>query len=239
KPLRDIRLASVYANIRKRGGTPDHEGAPTAHCISGGGIRTATFALGVLQGLAGASILDKFHYLSTVSGGGYIGSWLSSWARRHPKGMSGVQEDLVCADTAFEATVDYVKPANPPVTDATLPIASDSKADQKKATQNAARKVALPKAKIDPEPRPIRHLRDYSNYMSPRLGVTSADTWTMAALYLRNLLLNLLILVPILALLLAIPRMFSWMLRWNWASATSPLLLMNIFLAIARGYIAV
>ena len=45
-------------------------------CISGGGIRSATFGLGVLQGLASKGLLEKFDYLSTVSGGGYIGSWL-------------------------------------------------------------------------------------------------------------------------------------------------------------------
>lgn len=56
--------------------------APTALCLSGGGIRSATFALGVLQGLAANGRLTQFHYLSLVSGGGYIGSWLSSWIRR-------------------------------------------------------------------------------------------------------------------------------------------------------------
>src|SRR5260370_33722205 len=50
-----------------------------ALCLSGGGIRSATFALGVLQGLARFGLLGQFHYLSTVSGGGYIGSWLSAW----------------------------------------------------------------------------------------------------------------------------------------------------------------
>jgi len=44
--------------------------------ISGGGIRSATFALGVLQGLARKNILQAADYLSTVSGGGYIGTWL-------------------------------------------------------------------------------------------------------------------------------------------------------------------
>jgi len=43
----------------------------SALCISGGGIRSATFALGALQGLAGHRLLDQFDYLSTVSGGGY------------------------------------------------------------------------------------------------------------------------------------------------------------------------
>src|SRR5271169_4550981 len=44
--------------------------------ISGGGIRSATFNLGILQGLADHGLLPQLDYLSTVSGGGYIGSWL-------------------------------------------------------------------------------------------------------------------------------------------------------------------
>lgn len=46
--------------------------------ISGGGIRSATFALGVIQGLAARGMLRQVDYLSTVSGGGYVGAWLSS-----------------------------------------------------------------------------------------------------------------------------------------------------------------
>ena len=46
--------------------------------ISGGGIRSATFSLGVIQGLAQQRWLKMVDYLSTVSGGGYIGSCLSS-----------------------------------------------------------------------------------------------------------------------------------------------------------------
>jgi predicted acylesterase/phospholipase RssA len=49
--------------------------------FSGGGIRSATFNLGVLQALARFEVLSKFHYLSTVSGGGYIGSWLVAWIK--------------------------------------------------------------------------------------------------------------------------------------------------------------
>jgi hypothetical protein len=47
--------------------------------ISGGGIRSATFALGVLQELARRGIAYQIDYLSTVSGGGYLGSFLSSF----------------------------------------------------------------------------------------------------------------------------------------------------------------
>src|ERR1700720_3209960 len=65
-----------------------------ALCISGGGIRSATFGLGILQGLARCGLLNKFHYLSTVSGGGYIGSWLSAWIKNHAQGVTGVMEEL-------------------------------------------------------------------------------------------------------------------------------------------------
>jgi hypothetical protein len=47
--------------------------------ISGGGIRSATFALGVVQQLAHEGILHQVDYLSTVSGGGYLGAFITSF----------------------------------------------------------------------------------------------------------------------------------------------------------------
>ncbi|MEX3936337.1 patatin-like phospholipase family protein [Paraburkholderia phymatum] len=46
--------------------------------ISGGGIRSAVFSLGVLQALADRHVLNKFGYISTVSGGSYIGAFYGS-----------------------------------------------------------------------------------------------------------------------------------------------------------------
>ncbi len=46
--------------------------------LSGGGIRSATFCLGVLQHMARTGLLRTVDYLSTVSGGGYIGSFLGA-----------------------------------------------------------------------------------------------------------------------------------------------------------------
>ncbi|HXT21480.1 MAG TPA: patatin-like phospholipase family protein [Thermoanaerobaculia bacterium] len=54
-------------------------------CLSGGGIRSATFGLGVLQAFAKHNLLARFDYLSTVSGGGFIGSCLTSLLSR-PRG---------------------------------------------------------------------------------------------------------------------------------------------------------
>jgi hypothetical protein len=42
--------------------------------LSGGGVRSATFCLGVLRALAKNGVLHRFDYLSTVSGGGYAGA---------------------------------------------------------------------------------------------------------------------------------------------------------------------
>lgn len=49
--------------------------------LSGGGIRSAVFNLGLLQGLRFYDVLRRVDYLSTVSGGGYVGSsmtWFGS-----------------------------------------------------------------------------------------------------------------------------------------------------------------
>jgi hypothetical protein len=46
--------------------------------LSGGGIRSATFCLGALQVLAKKDFLKYIDFMSTVSGGGYTGSFLSS-----------------------------------------------------------------------------------------------------------------------------------------------------------------
>jgi hypothetical protein len=46
--------------------------------LSGGGIRSATFCLGVCQVLADRGLLKEVDFLSTVSGGGYTGSFLTT-----------------------------------------------------------------------------------------------------------------------------------------------------------------
>lgn len=47
--------------------------------LSGGGIRSATFNLGLLQQLSEVGVLELVDYISTVSGGGYVGGFLSAW----------------------------------------------------------------------------------------------------------------------------------------------------------------
>jgi hypothetical protein len=77
----------------------------TGLALSGGGIRSATFNLGVLQALNRGRLLGDFDYLSTVSGGGYLGGWWSAWlARSKARGTFPDDEGVetwrhqVCAD---------------------------------------------------------------------------------------------------------------------------------------------
>lgn len=171
----DIQLeAALHRWVHQLG----DDDARTALCLSGGGIRSACFGLGVLQGLARKGLLSRFHYLSTVSGGGYIGSWLSTWIHRHTDGLPGAAEELKASVTAPSDTTSTSQP--------------------------------------------VQQLRRYSNYLSPRTGLFSADTWTLVATFLRNLLANWLVLLPWLLLLLLIPRVVLSAVASPWFVAPLP-----------------
>ncbi|MFF7705866.1 patatin-like phospholipase family protein [Pseudomonas sp. NPDC007930] len=71
--LAGLPEAAVIIARRKNAGIPITTPA-AGLALSGGGMRSATFNLGLLRGLAKAGQLHRFDYLSTVSGGGYIGA---------------------------------------------------------------------------------------------------------------------------------------------------------------------
>jgi hypothetical protein len=172
-----------------------HQGNHSALCLSGGGIRSATFNLGLLQGLARHGLLEQFEYLSTVSGGGFSGGWLTAWINRHPEGLKGVVSELGKQD-----------PAQPTV-------------------QNP----------LEPEPEPLRWLRNYSNFLSPKLGLFSADTWTLVATILRNIFLNWLVFIPVVMAALMIPRLWvAFVSRRTWNAAED----LSIGIAFITGMIA-
>jgi hypothetical protein len=131
--------------------------------FSGGGIRSATFNLGMLQALAELRMLRDFDYLSTVSGGGYIGGWLSKWLKRQDGNVNDIENEL--------------RPGSPDV----------------------------PRR----EPEEVKFLRQYTNYLTPKTGFFSADTWALLATYLRNTILNLTILGLILGALMVLPRLLA------------------------------
>ena len=189
--IRDVQLSNTYSRIREQ--------RHTALCLSGGGIRSGTFALGVVQALAEKKALTNFDYISTVSGGGFLGGWLSAWMKH--AGAENVQEEL----------------------------------------------RRMPSAKLDPEPVPVKHLRAFTNYLSPTLGLLSADTWTLVATYIRNVLLNWMVIVPLIAMAVFIPWgavavMNSTPADWNWLGGDAALFGIQthrlVLLAYAIGFIA-
>ena len=120
--------------------------------FSGGGIRSATFNLGVLQRLQELDLLRQVDYLSTVSGGGYIGAWLLGNVHRTPYWLVRL--------TDWSAS--------------------------------------------------IAHLRRYSNYLAPRAGLMSADTWTMWLSWIRNATLIQWTAAVWVAVLLVVVRLFKF-----------------------------
>jgi hypothetical protein len=176
-----IRRRDLFAKEEHEMPAPD-DADRVGLAFSGGGIRSATFNLGILQGLARYNLLQRIDYVSTVSGGGYIGSWLISWIRRW--GLEDAIRGLASS------------PPSPPL--------------------NPTPPPPLMKPAVQPPPNgtyteaaPINFLRAYSNYLTPQLGALSADVWEAVASYVRNLLLNLTILVLFLSAVLLLPRFWE------------------------------
>ena len=156
-----------------------------ALCLSGGGIRSAAFSFGVIQALAmnprqpgggrvtepEDSLLSRFHYLSTVSGGGYAGGWLSAWLT-HQYRHGGGDWSAIWKSVAGERPTP------------------------------------------EEEPRQFAWLRTYSNYLTPKLGLASADAWATVALSLRNLILNWFVILPVLCAVLIVLKLVASTVAW-------------------------
>ena len=107
--------------------------------LSGGGIRSATFSLGLFQALAKNGLTRKIDYLSTVSGGGYFGSFLGrlytrSWVRKR-------QAEAIKAEFVLAKDTDMSRIDNPAALVETI-LATNSSMSMK-------------------------FLRDYGRYLSP------------------------------------------------------------------------
>lgn len=83
KEIKTRRERQFYAREKD----PDSSQDCVGLALSGGGIRSATFCLGFLQELNQLKLLRVFDYLSTVSGGGYVGGWWSAWLSRDEEVM--------------------------------------------------------------------------------------------------------------------------------------------------------
>ena len=110
--------------------------------LSGGGIRSAAFCLGALQALDSHNVIERTDYLSTVSGGGYIGSCMTA-------GMSQNSGD--------------------PPAKGKFPFGGESDIRDNDA---------------------VGHLRNFSNYLMPRVRSGMINLLDVTAIILRGLLVN-------------------------------------------------
>ncbi|MEK8016138.1 MAG: patatin-like phospholipase family protein, partial [Candidatus Parabeggiatoa sp.] len=131
--------------------------------FSGGGIRSATFNLGILQALDKKGILRYCDYLSTVSGGGYIGSCLTSLLS-NPK-----------ASTDSAAQKGYFP----------FRFLRDSESDDPDEVEYD---LAEAPNTYD-ERKEMSHLRAAKNYLQLDRGLFSIETWRFIAMFLSGVLL--------------------------------------------------
>ena len=139
--------------------------------LSGGGIRSATFNLGVLQALADLGILKAVDYLSTVSGGGYVGGFWTAWLTR--KG-----------DDAGSAR---------------FPLGNDSRGGERAE---------------------VRHLREFSRFLLPRVGLLQTEFWGIVMTVLGGLVPSFIAALAMLFLYWIIWVAITGMLLWDRPNGT-------------------
>lgn len=192
--LMNGELQLIQGQLGKNQGSKKSKENLTGLAFSGGGIRSATFNLGIIQALSGKNYLQKFDYLSTVSGGGYIGSWLSAQVRR----IRGASTD-----------------PNAP-----------QKIELFEEALNAAQKSGI-------EHPSVKWLRSYSNYLTPKKGL-SGDFLAAIGSWLRNTMLNQATLFLFFASLLLLPQVITLLasLELSWITPRLQWLLLGVILSI-------
>jgi hypothetical protein len=151
--------------------------------FSGGGIRSASFCLGVLQALSYHKWLKYIDYLSTVSGGGYIGtSW--SWFRKQMLDETGNDEESDAEEATGDRNSDEEKPYFFPF-DTEYGLRKDALKEGAKESEEDELKN---RAQI------LRHLRQHAKYLTPGHG---HDFATLVWVALRGLTQSVVVYGPL------------------------------------------
>ena len=147
--------------------------------LSGGGIRSASFCLGVLQALSYRNVLKKIDYLSTVSGGGYIGSSLTWLLSRPWKNKSGEDVNLGVDKQNFPyGTYPMLGQA---------PISGEKTSEFNKGIAPRHRGALL------------RYLRQHGKYLTPGHGINGMS---LLGVILRGAILSISIYFSVLILMM-------------------------------------
>jgi hypothetical protein len=181
------------ANGIREEATPDNL---AGLCVSGGGVRSATLGLGLFQALIKARKFKYFDYLSTVSGGGYIGACLSSLMSKEPARRDkswNSPRPLLNNNRRFEASGWGLEEENSPFTN---------------------EKYEYPKleaAKMTTKHQLI-HLRQYGEYLTPNRGPFSWDINRAFGALTAGIVLHLSMFLILIAVVVLIHHgLFAWM----------------------------
>lgn len=164
--------------------------------ISGGGIRSATFSLGVLQYLSKVKVFPCFDYLSTVSGGGYIGSCITSWYTSFSAVMrhEGQVDQNVSVPKKREGLLGQLCPEYPGDVHGSQKQQGGQRQPSPDPPEEQWPAFPFEHVHSQREPVPLEHLRNFSNYLAPTGDLP--DKMRMPALFIRGVLLNFLLILP-------------------------------------------
>lgn len=183
--------------------------------LSGGGIRSASFCLGVLQALAYRRALPQVDYLSTVSGGGYIGVSLSFLLHQSSQGT-------VPADVKDVPKFDVSRENFPYVSYPMVGVGGAASEAPGVPAPEHLRQHENFKGRL------LRRLRQSANYLVPGKGLTLLS---LTGVVLRNLTSSLLVHVALLVVLfqvLLLKGWFTFALHPQPASSAAPAEVLNL-----------
>lgn len=168
-------LIGEARKTRQLGGTQGSGTPLTGVGLSGGGIRSATFCLGLFQGLAKLNLLKKIDYLSTVSGGGYFGSfYMRLFTRPEIKDLDAVRQVLADTPSGQSAAVDT---PSADTHSSKGQVDTSEKQDDGISGEEAAAQPSLPAGGV------LSWLRENGRYLSPN---GAGDLLLGGAVMLRN-----------------------------------------------------
>ena len=102
-----IKERKKFYDSKKKGPGEDKEKELVGLALSGGGIRSATFCLGALQVFESKGLMPKIDYLSTVSGGGFIGAAYSAWRYRRMRHQASPDSNASCPPAIKKPPADF------------------------------------------------------------------------------------------------------------------------------------
>lgn len=205
---------TITADDPSPANAPGEDAAQWGLALSGGGIRSATFSLGVIQAMAHARdpgvppvatlsatrsatrstspwpLLAQFDFLSTVSGGGYIGGFLSSLFV--PGRLTGAPQD------------------GPPEDEA-VALARGFQALQEEPPGRIHRNSEFDPA--HPGKAALAWLRDNGRYMAPS---SSGDMLYAATVAVRNWFATQYVVGTLIVLMLALVQALRWTAASTW-----------------------